>query len=69
MPKTSPWRSGVRIIAIRDDGLILGALGYDGGPAVAIRWCADLDELTRRAQRALAGSRFAVDSKKSSRRA
>jgi len=42
-----------RVLVLREDGLILGAGGYAGEPAVIIRWTADSAELRRREDCAL----------------
>jgi hypothetical protein len=41
------------MLVLRDDGMILGAQGYDGEPAVIIEWTPDSAELRRREDCAL----------------
>jgi hypothetical protein len=42
-----------RVMALRSDGVLLGAEGYAGEPAVIVRWCEEPEELARRIGQAL----------------
>ena len=42
-----------RVLVVRSDGMVLGADGYQGGPAVLVPWSPDPFELRARVNRAL----------------